>query len=415
MHWAILARNPRAIHTLIFKANASLDLKNKRGDTALQLLQIHIGSRWIFREVVDLVKDLSVKRSSTNVNILMKLTMNQRIKYATLVAIPFVFLFTIGLILATDIFIIFKLILIALTCAIISVVKRIMLDDELNSQMPLMFYWATMAFFYTSWIVYITPVVSAYASFLYLILNSLLLICFLVLLMGDPGIIKTNLNDKLKTILEIAESDGKGFEPTSFCSACLIRKPPRSKHCSVCDQCVGKFDHHCPWVGNDIGFNNHRIFMLFLLLILCIMILNLYGGIMFYKISCNVAAEDSLWNSILVFNSCSLWVLWMILNALFHVFWVTILTTIQIYQIVFIGMTTNERINRGRYKHFVELDGKSPFHLGPWHNIADFLRCSCFGLCKVKRKNWMVFYNNSESHVIKNGSLLRLNESLEFV
>lgn len=171
-----------------------------------------------------------------------------------------------------------------------------------------------------------------------------------------------------------------------------------------------------PWVGNDIGVNNHRIFMFFLFLILCVMILNLYGGIMFYS-TCNVASEDSFWNSMLVFNSCSLWVFWMILNALFHLLWVSILTTIQIYQIVFIGMTTNERINRGRYKHFIELGGKSPFHLGRCNNIAEFLQCSCFGLCTVKRKNWMVFYSstNSESRVIGNGSLLRLNDSLEYV
>lgn len=157
--------------------------------------------------------------------------------------------------------------------------------------------------------------------------------------------------------------------------------------------------------------------MIFLFLILCVMILNLFGGIMFYRNTCNVASEDSFWNSLLVFNNCSLWVFWMILNALFHLLWVTILTTIQIYQIVFIGMTTNERINRGRYKHFIELDGKSPFHLGAWHNIADFLQCSCFGLCVAKRKNWMVYYNsnNSESRVIHNGSLLRLNDSLEYV
>ncbi len=157
--------------------------------------------------------------------------------------------------------------------------------------------------------------------------------------------------------------------------------------------------------------------MFFLFLILCVMITNLYGGIVFFKNTCNITSEDSFWNSLLVFNSCSLWVFWMILNALFHLFWVSILTTIQIYQIVFIGMTTNERINRGRYKHFIELGGKSPFNLGAWNNIADFFQCSCFGLCLVKRRNWMVFYNNnkSESRVLRNGSLLKLNENLEYV
>lgn len=54
------------------------------------------------------------------------------------------------------------------------------------------------------------------------------------------------------------------------------------------------------------------------------------------------------------------------------------------------AMTTNERINRGRYKHFIELNGKSPFDLGIFGNIAEFLQCNCFGLLRYKRKNWMV-------------------------
>lgn len=63
-------------------------------------------------------------------------------------------------------------------------------------------------------------------------------------------------------------------------------------------------------------------------------------------------------------------------------------------------MTTNERINRGRYKHFIELEGKSPFNLGPWRNLAEFFQCNCFGLLPVKRRNWMVFTDKETVNLI---------------
>lgn len=49
------------------------------------------------------------------------------------------------------------------------------------------------------------------------------------------------------------------------CSTCEVPRPSRSKHCKLCGHCVRRFDHHCPWVNNDVGENNHSIFLMFLL------------------------------------------------------------------------------------------------------------------------------------------------------
>lgn len=68
-----------------------------------------------------------------------------------------------------------------------------------------------------------------------------------------------------------------------ICPECEILKPARSKHCEICNRCVGIYDHHCPWINNCVGskyfppnlinlglFNfpsNHKYFLIFLIFI----------------------------------------------------------------------------------------------------------------------------------------------------
>ena len=52
-----------------------------------------------------------------------------------------------------------------------------------------------------------------------------------------------------------------------YCNTCDLYRPPRAIHCGICNCCIERLDHHCPWLGTCIGKRNYKYFLCFVWLV----------------------------------------------------------------------------------------------------------------------------------------------------
>uniref|UniRef100_S4PX68 Palmitoyltransferase n=3 Tax=Pararge aegeria TaxID=116150 RepID=S4PX68_9NEOP len=388
LHWAVLARNGTAVSTLVLYGNASLDVPNLRGVTPLAMLQAHADAPWLGARVAERVRERAALAEQSGW--LRRLAYDRKFRWCCVAGAPFVAFYLAGQVLQAAAAYALKAALLGALLALLRALAGALPDDELRALLPLSVYLATKAWFYISWAAFVAPAVPRAATAGFALSSLLLWYAFVRSWRADPGVLRADRAEQLRTIVALAERGGAGgFAPARFCSACLLRRPLRSKHCSVCNRCVAKFDHHCPWVNNCIGAGNHRPFVGFLccLLLMCGWVL--WGGARALRLRCGPAPS---------WPACCPWLVWVLLHAAFHLLWVGVLAGCQLYLLVCLGMTTNEQLNRGRYRHF-PAGGRSPFSRGPLRNLVDFLGCGC-GLLAPRARDWAAAGLDDDAHSV---------------
>ncbi|KAH3744125.1 palmitoyltransferase ZDHHC5 [Pelomyxa schiedti] len=95
------------------------------------------------------------------------------------------------------------------------------------------------------------------------------LVCFAWCRFSNPGIIPRSVPLAAKVSRFIVVNIKGVPVQLNYCETCHIYRPPRASHCKVCNHCVERLDHHCPWIGNCIGKGNYRYFVSFILCGLC--------------------------------------------------------------------------------------------------------------------------------------------------
>uniref|UniRef100_UPI00398EAC63 putative palmitoyltransferase ZDHHC13 isoform X2 n=1 Tax=Pristiophorus japonicus TaxID=55135 RepID=UPI00398EAC63 len=345
LHWAAMSGNVAALNVLL-DAGANVDVKNAMGETPLGLAQQN-RNPWIIRCLLD----TNVDRSRSHL-MLKVLKSFEKYKLLLLFLMSMAVIWVTGYIadLDSDSWLL-KGMLFVCTWLIVQLMIRRFVSTQTFGYIPLAFLSGSLFWMVFTWFIRFLPDMpdSGIQIPFALSITGCIYYFYKTWTVG-PGYLQVSEEEKKRTVVALAEADC--LDPRIFCTMCLIRKPLRSKHCDVCDCCVAKYDHHCLWIASCIGAWNQRYFVSFLFFLFTVVAWMSYGTIAYWSLHCVTNYEkDGLWAFLTQIISCSPWIVWIFLLVVFHSSWVTFLLLNQLYQILYLGLTTSERVSLIKRAH----------------------------------------------------------------
>uniref|UniRef100_A0A8V0ZFK7 Palmitoyltransferase n=1 Tax=Gallus gallus TaxID=9031 RepID=A0A8V0ZFK7_CHICK len=393
LHWAVTSGNVSAVE-LLLEAGANMDIKNVKGETALDLA-IQTQNRFMIYMLMEEAR----MRSRRN-NRLLRIM--EKYELSLLLASCLTLLWAIGYImnLSSDSWLLKGCLLLFLLAGMALLVRQFVGLKNLR-YLPTALMLSSVFWMSVTWLFWFMPDVTNTIFEIPVMFSIVgLLYFFYKTWRTDPGYVKSSEKDKKENIVALAEAGCLDFR--TFCTSCLVRKPLRSVHCLLCDSCVARYDQHSLWIAQCIGVGNHHYYLLFLSFLTVTSVWLLYRSLLYWSNHCVTSYHaDGAWTYFTQITSCSPWVSYIFMLACFHTVWASLWLTTQLYQIAFLGLTSHERMSllmeSKSSKHPVSLR-RNPYNLGCFQNLADFFQCRCFGMVKPNGVDWTKQYN---VHMIK--------------
>lgn len=171
---------------------------------------------------------------------------------------------------------------------------------------------------------------------------------YVISMREDPGYVPKHASrNQQQAVIEELFSLWK-YDEENFCVQCMVRRPLRSKHCRKCNRCVAKIDHHCPWINNCVGTNNHRHFFIY---IICMQIgILLFVRLVLAYLPLLPAPPKDATCNILTGSLCTMalgdsWTIALSIWSFLQLVWVVMLIVVQSVQIAK-NQTTWENMKR---------------------------------------------------------------------